>query len=104
MLKRLLIAVLLIHCAVFVFSQNKPRLGVLPFTGGTGTDGNTIANFFLHHTELLSVFDVVPRTLALNAIFNEKSFQLSLLVDPERVKSISNMLNAEYVLAYFGNT
>jgi hypothetical protein len=31
--------------AAAVFVQAKPRLGILPFPGGTGGDGDTIGSF-----------------------------------------------------------
>jgi len=80
MRKTLLSAVLLAWCAVFAFSQTdfraRPRLGILPFTGGAGGDGETIATLFSFQPEILNAFIVVPRTAAVNAVLAEQGSSL----------------------------
>jgi len=103
MRKTLLAAVLLAWCAVFAFSQTdfraRPRLGILPFTGGAGEDGETIATLFSFQSEILNAFTVVPRTAAVNAIFAEHYFQLAGLTDSDTIAGIGRMLGADYVLS-----
>jgi len=99
MKKNLFLIVLFWGSAVFAFSQTRPVLAILPFTGGTGADGSTIASLFSHQPELLAAFTVVPRTLALEAIFAEHYIQLSGLTDSDTIASIGRMLNADYVLS-----
>jgi len=101
--KILIAAVLLVGCTAFAFSQanvqRRPVLGILPFTGGTADDGNTIAGLFSHQPYLLSAFTVVPRTSALDALFAEHYVQLSGLTDSDTIAGIGRMLNADYVLS-----
>jgi TolB-like protein len=100
MRKTLVATVLFVICAGFSYSQQgRPVLGVLPFTGGAGEDGDVIASLFLNQRELRNVYIVVPRNLALNSIFTEQKFQMSDLADPNTVASITRMLNADYVLS-----
>jgi len=95
----LLVMLLLVGCTIFAFSQTRPTLGVLPFTGGMGDEGDVIASLFLEQRKLRDAFNVVPRNLALNAIFTERQFQMSDLTDPDTFVSITRMLNADYVLS-----
>jgi len=99
--KLLFFAVLLVACAAVAFSQaqRRPVLGILPFTGGTGGDGETIATLISIESEILRAFTVVPRTAALNAIFAEHYFQLAGLTDSDTIAGIGRMLNADYVLS-----
>ncbi|MCL2193773.1 MAG: penicillin-binding protein activator LpoB, partial [Treponema sp.] len=100
MFRRLLIiAVLLVGCAAFAFSQARPVLGILPFTGGTGGDGETIATLISMEPAVMGAFTVVPRTAALNALFDEHYFQLAGLTDSDTIAGIGRMLNADYVLS-----
>jgi len=98
-----LAVLLFLICAAFAFSQTdtreRPVLGILPFTGGMGDDGNTIAGLFSHQPELMAAFTVVPRTTALNAIFFEHYVQLSGITDSDTIAGIGRLLNADYVLS-----
>jgi len=87
MLKKLFAVVLLIGCVACTFSQTRPRLGILPFTGGTGADGETIATLFSFQPEILNAFTVVPRTSAVNAILAEQQFQLTGYTDSDTIAS-----------------
>jgi len=101
-MKKLLFAVaLLAGCAMLAFGQaaRRPVLGILPFTGGTGDDGEAIATLISMQPEILDAFTVVPRTAALNALFAEHYFQLAGLTDSDTIAGIGRMLNADYVLS-----
>ena len=94
MLKNALIVMLFMSCAAFAFSREnvrvRPVLGILLFTGGEGREGDTIASLVSNRREFREeVFTVVPRTLALDAIFTEQTFQLSDLTDDNTVASIT---------------
>ena len=97
MRKLLFTAALIAVCAAL--AQARPTLGVLPFTGGAGDEGDVIASLFLGQRELLNAFSVVPRNMAMAAIFAERNIQLSDLTDPATVASVNRMLNADYVLS-----
>jgi len=91
--------VLLASCSALAFSQARPVLGILPFTGGAGGDGEAIATLISMEPGILNAFTVVPRTAALNAIFAEHYFQLAGLTDSDTIAGIGRMLNADYVLS-----
>ena len=99
MLKKLFVAILLLHCAVCVFSQIKPRLGILPFTGGTDGDGETIATLFSIQPDILNAFDVVARTGAVEALVAERIFQMTGYTDSDTIAGLGRMLNADYVVS-----
>ena len=77
----------------------QPILAILPFIGGEGGDGETIATLLSFQREIENAFTVVPRTAALDAIFAEHAFQLDGLTDADTIAGIGRMLNAEYVLS-----
>ena len=99
MKKLLVVAVLLVFSGFTAFSQTKPRLGILPFTGGTGGDGETIATLFSFQSEILDAFTVVPRTGAVNALIAEQNFQMAGYTDSDTVARIGRQLNADYVVS-----
>jgi TolB-like protein len=99
MLKKLLVIVLFINCSVFVFSQTKPKLGILPFTGGTGGDGETVAQLFSIQKEIMDAFTVVPRTSAINALLAEQNFQMSGYTDSDTIARLGRFLNADFVVS-----
>ena len=101
MRKPLFVAVLLALSATIAFpqAQSRPVLGILPFTGGEGGDGDAIATLLSMEPDILNAFTVVPRTAALNAIFAEHYFQLAGLTDSDTIAGIGRLLNADYVLS-----
>jgi TolB-like protein len=100
MLKKLLVAILLVGCSVFAFSQAKPKLGILPFTGGGGGDGETIAQIFSMQKEISDAFTVVPRrTNAVNALIAEQKFQMTGYTDSDTIARLGRFLNADFVVS-----
>jgi len=97
--KKPLVAVLLMGCVTLVFSQEKPRLALLPFTGGIGGDGETIATLFSYQSDINEAFIVVPRTEVNNALVAEQNFQLNGYTDPDAVVRLGNQLNADFVVS-----
>ena len=93
---------MLVALTVSSFSQaglTSPRLGILPFTGGSGGDGETIATLFSFRPEILAAFTVVPRTSAVNAVLAEQDFQLTGHTDSDTIAGIGRMLGADYVIS-----
>jgi formylglycine-generating enzyme required for sulfatase activity len=82
-----------------LFSQAKPRLAILPFTGGSPDDAETIAEFFSFEDEINRVFTPVPRTRAIETLMKEQEFQRSGLTDSDTIAELGKQLNADYVLA-----
>jgi TolB-like protein len=85
--------------AVSLSAQLKPRLTILPFTGGSPDDAETIAEFFSFEDEINRVFTPVPRTRAIENLMKEQQFQRSGLTDSDTIAELGKQLNADYVLA-----
>jgi len=81
------------------FGQPKPRLGILPFSGGADEDGETIATLFSNQEDIKRAFEVVPRTSAVNALVAEQNFQMSGYTDSDTVARLGRMLNADFVVS-----
>ena len=93
---------LLAICAALAFPQTahaRPRLGILPFTGGAGEDGEAIATLLSFQPEIMSAFTVVPRTGAVNAILEEHRFQMTGYTDSDTIAGIGRMLGADFVIS-----
>ncbi|MCL2806497.1 MAG: hypothetical protein FWD26_11225 [Treponema sp.] len=99
-MRRIVLVVLLfLGCLGFIFPQSKPRLGILPFTGGSGQEGETIAALFSHQKEIENAFTIVPRTNVVNAMITEQNFQMSGYTDSDTIARIGRMLNADFVVS-----
>jgi hypothetical protein len=96
---RTLVLLLAALSAVSLFAQVKPRLAILPFTGGSPEDAETIAEFFSYEDEINRVFTPVPRTRAIETLMKEQEFQRSGLTDSDTIADLGKQLNADYVLA-----
>jgi formylglycine-generating enzyme required for sulfatase activity len=104
---RMIICALLTAAVVPVFAQTKPRLAILPFTGGTGGDGETIGMLLGYDPDIAGAFTIVPRTSAIDSIMKEQEFQRSGLTDTDTISGFGKQLNADFVVAghiqKFGN-
>jgi TolB-like protein len=98
-MKRLIMAVVLLCAGLTVYAQTKPRLGILPFTGGSGRDGDTIASLFSVSRELMDVFRIVPRTSSVEAVMREQEFQRSGITDSDTIADLGRQMNADYVVS-----
>jgi TolB-like protein len=96
-----IMAVLVFLCIVVsgTFAQTKPRLAILPFAGGAGGDGETIATLFSFQSDIQGAFTVVPRTSAVNALVAEQKFQLSGYTDSDTIARLGRLLNADFVVS-----
>jgi TolB-like protein len=78
----------------------RDNLAVLPFTGGEGGEGETIAELFSFSEELNAVFTPIPRTSISRAISSEQEFQTSTgMTDPDTIAAIGKQLGAQYIVA-----
>lgn len=93
------IALILLFCIYSVYGQAKPRLGILPFTGGTGGDGETIATLLSFQSDIQNSFTIVPRTNAVNTLIAEQQFQLSGYTDTDTIARLGRLLNADFVVS-----
>ena len=82
-----------------VQTRIRPRLAILPFTGGTDEDAETIAEFFSFQKEIESNFIPVPRTTAIENLMREHQFQRAGLTDADTIAQLGKQLNADLVLA-----
>jgi TolB-like protein len=83
-----------------VSKQGVPKLGILPFTGGQGRDGDTIATLFANSRDLGQEFAIVPRTSSVAAIMQEQQFQrTSGLTDTDTIARLGKLANADYVVS-----
>ncbi|MDR1903773.1 MAG: penicillin-binding protein activator LpoB [Treponema sp.] len=100
-MKKILIMVCFVTVFGFsAFSQSKQKLAILPFTGGTDEDGETIAELFSYDNELNNVFSPIPRTSITRAMQKERNFQrASGITDPDTIASIGKELGAQFVVA-----
>jgi len=97
--KKALIIVLTLICGLSVFGQEKPRLGILPFTGGASGDGETITTLVSYQREMLDAFTLVPLTNAVRAQVMEQSYQFSGSIDSDVLARMGRMLNADFVIS-----
>jgi tetratricopeptide (TPR) repeat protein len=98
-MKKFFSLILFLSAACVLFGQSKPRLAILPFTGGEGGDGQTIAMLLANQADIRNVFTLVPRTSNVDAIVQERQFQQTGLTDSDTIASLGKLLNAEYVVA-----
>jgi TolB-like protein len=78
----------------------KDNLAVLPFTGGTAEEGETMAELFSFNRELNAVFTPVPRTSITSVIEKEWKFQTGTdMTNKETIMAIGKQLGAKYVVA-----
>ena len=83
-----------------VYAQAKPILAVLPFTGGQGEEGETLAELFSFNDRLNDVFDIIPRTRITQAVSQEHDFQRDTgMTDPRTIVLLGEQLGARYVVA-----
>jgi hypothetical protein len=102
LMKRCFIIVLLSLLGALAagYAQSKPAIAILPFTGGQGEDGETIAELFSFEPALTAAFAPIPRTSINRAIRNEQNFQMgSGMTDPDTIIAIGKQLGARYTVA-----
>jgi len=97
--RRVLAAAMFLAAACVLHTQAMPRLAILPFTGGGGADGETIAQLLGIQPELRNAFTPVSRTAAVEAIMREHRFQRSGLTDSYTIADLGRQMNADYVVA-----
>jgi TolB-like protein len=75
-------------------------LAVLPFAGGNGEDGETIAELFSFDETIKQVFTPMPRTSITAAMRNERYFQYSSgMTDPDSAMALGKEIGARYIIA-----
>jgi len=99
-MKKLFVAMFLFCIVYAAYTQTKPTIAILSFTGGSFEDGETIPELFSFDQTLNNVFSIIPRTSINNAIRREQNFQMtSGMTDPETISRIGHQLGAKYIIA-----
>jgi TolB-like protein len=100
MIFRKVLAAVLFAAVVTGGASAQDTLAVLPFTGGTAEEGETIAELFSFSDELNRAFAPIPRTSITRAIGSEQKFQTSTgMTDPDTIAAIGKQIGAQYVVA-----
>jgi hypothetical protein len=81
-----------------VQSGEKPRLAVVPFSGGEGDDGENIAELFSGNRDLAQVFRIYPRTGITFGIDEERNVQKYVVSNDEYRNQLLAM-GINYVVA-----
>jgi hypothetical protein len=91
----------MVVCALATFAQNsKSNLAILPFTGGQGREGETIAELFSFDRQLMNRFGIIPRTSITRAVEQEQEFQMSSgMTDADTIAKLGKQFGASYVMA-----
>jgi len=95
--RKILLAAMFFAAVCVLHAQARPRLGILPFTGGGGADGDTIAMLLGNEPDLTRAFTLVPRTAAVNAIAREHRFQNSGH-DESIMAELGRQMGVDYVV------
>jgi hypothetical protein len=97
--KKVAVFFLLIALGGVLSAQGKPRLGILPFTGGFNGEGETVALFFSYAPEWSPFFTIIPRLSTLETLQREPQFQQSTgLTDADTLVRLSRPFNVDYVM------
>jgi TolB-like protein len=97
MKKKIITCLCALVCAAALAQEN---LAILPFTGASPEEGDTIAELFSFNRELNQVFTIIPRTTINRAIVAEQKFQMGAgMTDPDTIAAIGRQLGANYVVA-----
>jgi hypothetical protein len=97
--KKIAVCFLFIALGGVLSAQIKPRLGILPFTGGRNGEGETVAMFFSYDPEWSPFFTIIPRLSNLETLQREPQFQQSTgLTDADTLVRLSRPFNVDYVM------
>lgn len=101
-MKKMLVLILLNSSLAYLpaaFGQNKPRLGILPFSGGSGDDGERIALFISSNIDVRDAFTVVPPNAEAKALMTELYFQSVSYTDSDTAASLGRLINADFIIS-----
>jgi len=99
-MKKLVIIILLCLAASAAFAQTRPTLAILPFTGGSGGEGEALAELFSFDRTINGTFTPIPRTSITAAIRQEQKFQMdSGMTDPETIARLGRQMGARFIVA-----
>lgn len=82
-----------------LFSEEKIKVAVLPFSSINEQEGDTLASMFANELSKRRVYRVLTRNSQMEKIMKELNFQRNGLTDENTIIQIGKALNAQYVLA-----
>jgi hypothetical protein len=92
--------VIFLVTAGVLFTQTRPRLAVLPFTGGTGSDGESISILLSGERAWRDVFIVQASNSAIDKIVREHQYQRqSGLINSDAISEIGKLNTADFVVS-----
>ena len=94
--------IFILFIAVFnfqLFSEEKIKVAVLPFSSANEEEGDTLASIFANELSKRKVYRVLTRNSQMEKVMKELNFQRNGLTDENTRIEIGRALNAQYILA-----
>ena len=94
--------IFILFIAVFnfqLFSEEKIKVAVLPFSSANEEEGDTLASIFANELSKRKVYRVLTRNSQMEKVMKEYNFQRNGLTDENTRIEIGRALNAQYILA-----
>ncbi|MEI0478548.1 ankyrin repeat domain-containing protein [Brachyspira pulli] len=96
-MKRYILFILLLLSSL-LFSQEKIKVAVLPFSSVNEEEGDTISSIFANELSKRKVYTVLTRNSRMEKVMKELNFQRNGLTDENTIAEIGKALNAQYVM------
>jgi len=100
--KLIFVALLLMGCGNFAIAQaylTKPKLGVLPFTGGAAGEGEQVVATLSAQDEVVNAFTLLQLSDEARTKIAEQLFSMSVFTDSEVMAGIGRTVGADYVVS-----
>ena len=97
-MKKYVFLILLLFSSL-LFSQEKIKVAVLPFSSANEEEGDTISSIFANELSKRKVYTVLTRNSRMEKVMKELNFQRNGLTDENTIAQIGKALNAQYVMA-----
>ena len=96
-MKKYVFLILLLFSSL-LFSQEKIKVAVLPFSSANEEEGDTISSIFANELSKRKVYTVLTRNSRMEKVMKELNFQRNGLTDENTIAQIGKALNAQYVM------
>ncbi len=97
-MKRYIFLILLLFSSL-LFSQEKIKVAVLPFSSVNEEEGDTVSSIFANELSKRKVYTVLTRNSQMEKAMKELHFQRNGMTDENTIAEIGKALNAQYVMA-----
>ena len=91
--------IILLIFSNLLFSQEKIKVAVLPFSSVNEEEGDTISSIFANELSKRKVYTVLTRNSQMEKAMKELNFQRKGMTDENTIAEIGKALNAQYVMA-----